>query len=234
MPERMLTRLCFVTLAVIAACTQPTSRVQETRGTNSDSSVVVALAGPPFKLIAFGTRSFPDVPFRIGAALLQNDTVARIIVAALDSQGVRRAYDAQVSASGCGDPEPSLPTVDRLTIGNRLLLRVQIEVSEPGCSGVAAADIRTVHLLDTSRGFREVLSYQSDSLDYGNPEDGPRRAPAYHHAHVYPNNCISTCSILSIIDISSDKRFKQRVFSYHWNADSSALVPGSLQPTSHN
>jgi hypothetical protein len=213
-------------LAAAAACsTDPAGRAAK-QSSRSDSAAVAALtAGTPFKLSAFSVTTFPDVSFRIAAALFQHDTIARLIVAAIDSTGAHTAYDSQIVITGCGDPEPDLPTINRYRIGKRLLLRVQVRRSELGCSSVATTDFRSVHLIDTGHDFREVLTYQSDSLDYGNPEDGVPRAVTYWHTYDYPNVCISSCDVLSMISISSSRQFRQRVFSYRWNADSTALVP---------
>lgn len=170
--------------------------------------------------------SYPDLAFRIGAALLQHDSVARVIVATIDSQGVHEAYDARITVAGCGDPVPEIPTVDRLRIAKRLLLRVEVRRRELGCTSVGTTDFRTVHLLDAAHAFRRVLSYQADSLEYGNAEDGAVRPVVFRHLYDYPDVCLEDgCQVLSAIVVNSERRGWQGIVRWHWNADSTALVP---------
>ena len=111
---------------------------QPAAGFASDSAAVVAAArAPGFKVEAIGFTSFPDVPFRIGTLSLKRDTIARVLVIAMNSSGVRPAYDARFTVAGCGDPAPDLPAVDRFVLGSHLLLRVVIRRHDPGCAGAS-------------------------------------------------------------------------------------------------
>ena len=220
-------RFCasMMALLVVGCARLPRTR-SVAESVDSDSARVVALAqGSGFQLQAISVSSFPGVPFRIGAALLQKDTLARVLVVAIDSQRATRAYDALVTISGCGDPEPELPTVGPVVIAKHLLLRVQIERRELGCTGVSTTDFRIVHLLDVRQGFREVLSYRTDSLDYGDAEDVAPKAVVYRHLYDYPNVCIDDCRELSAVAISSKSNGIPQWYTWQWNADSTALVP---------
>jgi hypothetical protein len=221
-------RLIAASVVLLAvACQRSRPSTAGTRLSVSDSAAIVAItAGSGFELTGLSLTSYPDVPFRIGAALLQRDSIARLVVAAIDARGMHTAYDAQIVVAGCGDPPPEIPSVGRLRLGKRMLLRVEIRRHEFGCLGAPTTDFRTVHLLDTDHDFREVLAYQTDSLDYGNAEEGAVGPVAFRHTYDYPDVCADNgCEVLAAVSISSERAVGPRMHRWVWNRDSTALIP---------
>jgi len=167
----------------------------------------------------------PQLAYPVVAAKYQRDTAVRIAVVPLT--GDRRSiFDTVIAVTGCGDAEPDVPRVRTLVIARRLLVAVEVRRHEAGCTGQSSNEMTTVYLLDTQRGFHQALAYVVDSIDYGNPDDKPQRAPIYRRGYVYPNVCTERgCIELTAFFVGSGPKRPASYVNWRWNSDSTALVP---------
>jgi hypothetical protein len=182
--------------------------------------------GGTFHIGGIAVHEFADIPFRVATVRFKGDVWSRILAFAVDKNGGRRVYDSGIFASDCGDPNAEISNVSLMYLSEHPLVVLEERRYETGCCGASTMEIRTSHLFDASRGFRQVLRHEKSMVDYKDDACGGAGVPVYRHTYFYPNGCGTghDCSWISFFTVSSDKNFRQRAFAWGWNSDSSALI----------
>lgn len=181
-----------------------------------------------FSLERSAIYEFPAVPATVRVVRISNSESSRSIAWALDTAGdPLKFFDTGIITPTCGVPDQAIGNVSLLYLSMRPLVILELWELRWACVDVSTRQAATCRCFDAAHGFREVLSFERLFFDNGSSETGRVGPLQWRYADYYGNGCgmdRRDCAYLSYFVSSSDPSFRQRSFSFSWNADSTRLV----------